>query len=101
MAVELPPPLVFSVPEPVKLRVMFVPEIPPVPVRELNVPVQPAYEPVPPVIVAEPVAEPDPLSIELGIVNLPLREPPEKVMVKGATRFPFESTDVNESVAVN
>src|SRR5579871_1831798 len=100
--VVLPPPLVLMVPAPVKLRVRLpvVVERLPVPVSEGNVPVQPAEVPVPPVIVAEPVTEPVPLMIEIGMESFPDSALPVYVIVKGADRLPLAS-GVNASVALN
>ena len=103
-----PPPVVPPVviePAPVKVRVMPDWSVPdPEPVMEGNEPVAPAYVPVPPVIVAEPLPEVDvPVNNDAGAVRVPVRVPPDSVMVNGAlTLAPVmlvsEIVDVNVPV---
>ena len=52
---------------------------------EGNEPVAPAYVPVPPVIVAEPLPVVDvPISNDAGAVSVPVRLPPDNAIVNGA-----------------
>jgi hypothetical protein len=85
--VVVPPPAVFTVPVPVQVSVKLalVPEIAvePVSFREEKVPVYPAYVPVPPVMVKDPVSVP--LRAPLANVKVPVSVlPAVTVIVKGA-----------------
>jgi hypothetical protein len=78
---------VFSEPEPLSVKA----------------PVAPAYVPVPPVIVAEPLAEPLPVRAETGSFMFPVSVPvePLKVIVKGAVILPDESAAAIDMVELN
>src|SRR6516225_8262037 len=79
------PPVVID-PGPVKLTVPPAKGLPEtVGVSVGNDPVAPEYGPVPPVIVADPVAVVEvPSTRDVGIVRVPVRLPSESAIVKGA-----------------
>jgi hypothetical protein len=73
----------------------------PVPVKVGNVPVAPAYVPVPLVMVAFAVPAP-PVKTAAGIESVPVSVlPPLRVIVKPALKLPDESTLVKVAVAIN
>jgi hypothetical protein len=88
-------------PAPVKLKTIPLGPRDPLPVTDGKDPVAPLKLPVPPVMVADPV--PDvvvPNNSVVGSVKVPVRVPPDRVIVKGA--FTFDPLiEVGESVALN
>ena len=97
----VPPPLVLSVPEPVKFTVIRpVAPIPPLPTPVI-VPVVPAYVPVPPVMTTVLCVEvvPPPRS-DAGSVIVPVMVPPETVMVTGPVMAPVVKLMVADAVSV-
>jgi hypothetical protein len=100
VVVPPPPPGVVTDPAPVKSRVNDASVPAALPVSAGNDPVAPAKDDVPPVIVADAVPEVEfPANRELtraaGIVNVPVKVPPESVMVNGAsTALPLSAAEV-------